>query len=90
MGSIVWYEWRTKNDFDAWHNELREQLGYPLTGSNQLTGLPDEDGQKTTEYTNVTEVEGMWIAWVDDIYSGGLTKTDLRISYINPSDEINL
>jgi hypothetical protein len=86
----MWYEWNTENDFDTWHDELCKQLGYPLTGTNQLTSLPDEDGQKTTEYTNVTEVEGKWIAWVDDIYSGGLTKTDLRISYINPSDEINL
>jgi hypothetical protein len=86
----MWYEWNTENDFNTWHNDLCEQLGYPLIGASQLTGLPDENAQKTTEYTNVTEVEGMWIAWVDDIYSGGLTKTDLRISYINPSDEINL
>ena len=90
MGSIVWYEWSTKDEFDAWHVELCEELGYPLTGTNQLTGLPDEGTQKTTRYTDATEVEGRWIAWVDDIYSDGLTTTDLRIPYINPLDEINL
>ena len=86
----MWYEWNTENDFNIWHDDLCKQLGYPLIGTNQLTGLPDENAQKTTKYTNATEVEGKWIAWVDDIYSSGLTKTDLRIPYINPRDEISL
>jgi hypothetical protein len=75
----MWYEWNTKAQFDIWHSALCEQLGYPLTGINQSTGLPDENAQQTTDYTNAFKVEGKWIAWVDLIYSNGLVQTELRL-----------
>jgi hypothetical protein len=75
----MWYEWNTKAEFDIWHNALCNQLGYPLTGINQSTGLPDDNAQQTTNYTNPYEVEDKWIAWVDSLYSEDLIQTDLRI-----------
>lgn len=82
----MWYEWDSQTGFDTWHNALCEQLGYPITGVNQATGLPDENAQKTTAYTNATQVNNKWIAWVDNNYSNGLTQTDLRLP--NPTDRI--
>lgn len=74
----MWYQWDTKVDFDIWHSALCAELGYPLTGVNQATGLPDESAAKTTEYTKCFEVEGKFIAIVEDQYADGLQATDLR------------
>ena len=74
----MWYEWNTEEDFNTWHDNLCNELGYPLTPVNQLTGLPDEDAQKVVAYTKVFEVENKWIAFVDDEYANGLIATDLR------------
>ena len=86
MGHLMWYEWNTLTEFNIWHNQLCEQLSYPLTGVNQSTGLPDENAQKTTAYTNATEVNDKWIAWVDSECADGLTQTDLRLP--NPTNRI--
>ena len=86
----MWYEWNTKTEFDIWHDALCEELGYPLTGINQSTGLPDKNAQQTTDYTTVYEVEGKWIAWVDSEYADGLTATNLKLAAINPRDEFTL
>ena len=75
----MWYEWDTKAQFDNWHNELCEELGYPLVGLNQKTGLPDENAEKTIDYTSVFNVQNKWIAWVDVKYSEGLIETKLRL-----------
>ena len=75
----MWYEWNTKEEFDAWHNNLCNELGYPLTPVNQLTGLPDEDAQKVVAYTNVVKVQDKWIAYVDEEYADELTATELRL-----------
>lgn len=74
----MWYEWNTKEEFDTWHNNLCNFLSYPLTPVNQATGLPDETAQKVIRYTDAFEVEGKWIAWVDDEHKQGLTQTELR------------
>lgn len=74
----MWYEWNTKEEFDTWHDNLCNALGYPLTPVNQATGLPDETAQKVVKYTDAFEVEGKWIAWVDDENNEGLTATELR------------
>jgi hypothetical protein len=74
----MWYEWNSKEDFDTWHNNLCDELGYPLTPVNQLTGLPDENAQKVVAYTEAFEVDGKWIAIVEDEYAGNLTATELR------------
>jgi len=62
---MKWYEWETKADFDAWHNALNAQLGYP----NLETG--------TIQYTEAREVEDKWIALVDDEYANDLILSEL-------------
>jgi myosin-crossreactive antigen len=74
----MWYEWDTKEEFDAWHSNLCNVLGYPLTPVNQLSGLPDEDAQKVVKYTEPIEVNGKWIAIVEEEYAINLTATELR------------
>lgn len=73
-----WYEWATQQDFDAWHEALCQQLGYPLVSINQATGMPDESAAMTTAYTTSQEVAGKVIADVEDQYADGLTITALR------------
>lgn len=63
---MKWYQWNTQTDFNNWHTVLNTQLGYP----NEATG--------TIQYTEAREVEGKWIALVDDEYADGLTLSDLR------------
>ncbi len=76
----MWYEWNSKEEFNLWHNDLCSNLGYPLTPVNQLTGLPDEDAQKVTEYTQAFLVNDKWIAFVDEEYATDLTQTELRLN----------
>jgi hypothetical protein len=80
----MWYEWETLEDFELWHQELCEQLGYPITPVNAQTGLPDETAQKVIEYTAPIFVEGKIIAWCEEQYSGGLIETELRPPVMNP------
>ena len=74
----MWYEWNTVEDFNTWHDNLCNSFGYPLTAVNQLTGLPNENAQKVVKYTDVFEVEGKWIAIVEEEYATDLTQTELR------------
>jgi hypothetical protein len=62
-----WYQWDSKADFDAWHNNLMELLGYPL-----------QTQPPTTAYTTTKLVQGKWIAIVQDAESEGLTLTEIR------------
>ena len=74
----MWYEWNTLAQFNDWHDALCEQLGYPLIGVNQATGLPDENAQKIVSYTTPYPLEGKIVAFVENLYSAGLTVTDLQ------------
>ena len=74
----MWYQWDSREQFDNWHNALCTELGYPLTGLNQATGLKDELAAKTTDYTKCFQVEGKFIAIVEEQYAEGLQATDLR------------
>lgn len=78
----MWYEWDSQAHFNNWHNALCTELGYPLTGTNQATGLLDENAQKTTAYTNAIKVDNKCIAWVGSEYADGLTATNLRVPVI--------
>ena len=73
-----WYEWNTQEEFDMWHDNLCESLGYPLISVNQLSGQIDDKAQNTTSYTTSIEVNGKIIADVEDQYADALTLTDLR------------
>lgn len=75
---MKYYEWATQADFDAWHANLCQQLGYPIISMNQATGEPDPDAAMTTAYTTSQAVSGKVIADVEDQYADGLTLTELR------------
>jgi hypothetical protein len=81
----MWFEWKTINDFNVWHDELCEKLDYPLTSTNQETGLDSPYSQKVESYTLPIEVDGKIIAWVDPENSDRLTTTELRPSSIEIS-----
>jgi len=74
----MWYEFNSQAEFDAWHDAICEILGYPLTPINQATGEPDETAEKTTAYTTALEIEGKYIAFIEEDYAKGLSATDLR------------
>jgi hypothetical protein len=63
-------------DFESWHDEVRERLGYPLIGLNQLTGEPDLENT-TTDFTNarLNPTDSRVIAFVGE-QSVGLTVID--------------
>jgi len=82
-----WYEWETQADFDSWHSDLCDRLGYPIVSANQATGEPDETAAMTISYTTSREVEGKIIADVEDEHSEGLTPTGLRPALRMLSDE---
>lgn len=71
------YEWNSLNDFIVWHNQIKQQLNYPLENVNQATGLPN--GTFTENYTLPIEVGEKVIAIVEEQYAEGLTLTDLRV-----------
>lgn len=75
---MKWYQWNTQADFDAWHNDLCKELGYPITSVNQATGQLNPDAAMTTAYTTSQIIEGKVIADVEDKYSYGLKLTELR------------
>lgn len=64
----MWYEFNTIEDFNTWHEALCIELGIP-------------DGL-TTAYTQAYEVEGKFIAYVQDQYSQGLQATELRLPVV--------
>jgi hypothetical protein len=80
----MWYEWDSLEAFNVWHEALKQSLGYPLISTNQATGLPDPDAQITENYTSAIEVQGKFIALVEENYAEGLTSTALRLP--RPSD----
>jgi hypothetical protein len=73
-----WYEWNTQAEFDTWHADLCQRLGYPLISINQATGEADENAAQTVSYTTSQEVDGKIIADVEDEFAEGLTETELR------------
>lgn len=80
MGNLMWnwYEWETLDSFNVWHDNLKEQLGYPLIGYNQATGEPQPESAWVTEYTKAYPVEDKWIAVVETEYAKDLIPTNLR------------
>ena len=71
------YEWDSLEDFNVWHNQLKQQLNYPLENVNQATGLPN--GTFTDTYAKPIQIDNKWIAVVEDTYAAGLTLTNLRL-----------
>jgi hypothetical protein len=73
-----WYEWETLELFNAWHDALCLELGYPIYGINEATGEIDTSTQPTTAYTDSFQVADKTIATVQDQHCAGLTLTNLR------------
>ena len=71
------YEWNSLEDFNVWHNQLKQQLNYPLENINQATGLPN--GTFTENYTSPIEIDEKVIAIVEEQYAEGLILTNLRL-----------
>ena len=69
MGRLMWnwYEWNSKADFNAWHDNLMAKLGYPL-----------DTQPPTTAYTTAQLVDSKWIGIVQDQESEGLIPTTIR------------
>ena len=72
------YEWDNIEQFNLWHNALCTELGYPITGVNQATGLPDDNAQKVIAYTTPNQIGNKIVASVEDKYATGLILTNLR------------
>jgi len=87
MGAVMFYQWDSIEEFNAWHDALCQQLGYPIYPINSATGEIDTHAQPTTAYTSTYEVNGLFIAVVEDAYAAGLTPTDLRP--VRPSNDGN-
>lgn len=80
----TWYEWKSLEDFNSWHELIKKELGYPLPSFNQATG-EIADPEATKEYTSATLVDDKWIARVETDYAEGLTLTELRMPEISLS-----
>jgi len=65
----MWYEWDSLESFNAWHEVICTSLG-----------IPD---QLTTAYTMAYEIEGKFIAFVENDYCEGLKPTDLKLPVVN-------
>lgn len=65
MGLVMWYEWDSLEDFNAWHDAICITLG-----------IPDE---QTLAYTKAIAVDDKFIAVVHDAEAAGLTPTELRV-----------
>jgi hypothetical protein len=59
-----WYEWDSSESFNIWHETIKIKLGIPY--------------DQTDAYTSAQEVEGKWIAVVEESEAGELSLTNLR------------
>jgi hypothetical protein len=75
---MTWIEFNTLDEFQAWNESMNVKYNLPQPSRNQATGEIDESAQATVTYTDSFEVEGKWIAEVEDADSDGLTITTLR------------
>ena len=64
MGCLMYYQWNSEEDFNDWHNALCLELGYPEIVDGKVI---------TDSYTKGFEFQGVFIAYVDGQYAGGLT-----------------
>lgn len=71
-----WYEWDSQDEFNAWHETIKAQLGLPKKSIDQYGQecLPMIDA-----YTNPFQVADKWIARVESAYAENLMLTELRL-----------
>ena len=76
---MTWVEFNTLDEFQAWNESMNVKYNLPQPSRNQATGEIDESAQSTVTYTDSFEVEGKWIAQVEDVDLEGLTITHLSL-----------
>jgi hypothetical protein len=67
-----WYKFTTEAEFNAWHDALKLDLGYPFP-SKDANGNDCEP--MNTEYTSLSFINDEFKAWVDEDKAEGLTPT---------------
>jgi hypothetical protein len=50
MGALMYAVFDSLESFNAWHNDIKEKLNFPIYGTNQATGQTDYNNP-TTEFT---------------------------------------
>lgn len=70
-----WYKWENLQDFQIWHNEVKQKMGLPKLSIDQFGNecLPLNEN-----YVEPIEIDGKLIAFVEDEYAVNLTLTNLR------------
>lgn len=72
---MPWYKFDSEEAFAAWHEEVKQRLGYPLPSINsegEIIGEP-----YTTNYTAVIKISNSdWRAFVEKEHAQGLTESE--------------
>lgn len=69
---MAWYKFNSIADFNAWHEVIKNALGYPFPS---IDANGNECEPLNTEYTSVQKINGEFKAFVDDVNAAGLTLT---------------
>ena len=54
---MIWFSWKSLEDFNLWHNNVMKELKIPKHGVNQKTNKIDELSEPTTKYTDLIKVD---------------------------------
>lgn len=93
---MKFYFWASLNDFNNWHEKVKNYLGLPKAGINAATGVVDDNAQMTTDYTNIVQFDDKWIAAIEEsiaeqITDGiGIELTDAEISELTDDSQARL
>lgn len=73
---MTWYKWNSKDEFDVWHDNVKNALGLPKYGVG-MNGGPQEDSPLIEDYVIPVEVAtDDWRANIEpevvDLNLGGL------------------
>jgi hypothetical protein len=86
-----WYSFDSIESFNAWHEALKAELGYPLPSIDQDGNIVGEP--YSTEYTSAVKVsDNDFRAIVEDQYSDGLILSEkpfFEDKMMDGSDEAN-
>jgi hypothetical protein len=72
----VWYKWDSLEDFEIWHNQIKEQLGIPKLSSNSDGNIVD-NSEITDSYTTPFIVSDSDVrAVVENEHNAGLVPSE--------------
>lgn len=82
---MAWYTFNSENDFNIWHQNIKNQLGYPLPSvdiEGNIIGEPF-----TTEYTNLIKFsDNDWRASIEEAHAEELILSEQPIFQRNQED----